>query len=225
MNKLRIKNGELLQRRNPQLLCLLLLVFLLAACGGGTPAAPTAIPASVAQPQQPKPELVKGKPVFESTNDATPVIIVPATETDIDPSLLLADEGTPTPLSLSFHIPPTALGIATGGASIVDAPNGRVVATVPAGSTLTVTGRSSDGKFLAVYEDDGTAGWVTVGSLQLYGADDLTVVEQPIFPAPIITLLAEQMIPLETSALDAAMTAEAKSTSTFTLTVASTPVP
>ena len=210
---------------NLKLLSLPLLVFLLAACGGGPPAAPTAIPPSVAKPQQPTPELVKGRPVFDKTNSDTPVIIVPATETDINPSLLLPEEGTPTPLSLAFKIPPTALGIATGGASIVDAPNGKVITTVPSGSTLTVTGRSSDGKFLAVYEDDGTAGWVSAGSLQLYGADDLTVVEQPLFPAPIVTMLAEQMIPLETSALDAAMTAQAQSTATPAAAEISTPVP
>lgn len=210
--------------RTPQLLLIALVVFVLSACSG-PPASPTAIPPSVAQPQQSTPELVKGKPVFENTNDATPVIIVPATEDSLPTSLLPEGEGTPTPLSLAFQLPPTALGIATGGATIVDQPNGKVVANVPAGSTLTVTGRSADGKFFAVYEDDGTSGWVTAGSLQLYGADDLTVVEQAISPAPIVTLLAEQMIPLETSALDAAMAAEANATAVVTSTLISTPVP
>lgn len=194
------------------LLVLCLLLFSLAACGGGPPGTPTAIPPSVAQPQQATPELVKDKPVFEEANGTTPVVIVPPTEAGAVASLLPEDVATLTPIPLTFHIPPTAMGIATGGATIVDQPGGKVVATIPSGSTLTVTGRSADGKFLAVYEDDGTAGWVSTGSLQLFGADDLTVVDQPIFPAPIVTLLAEQMIPLETSALDAAMTREANAT-------------
>ena len=104
------------------------------------------------------------------------------------------------------------MGIATGGTTVVDEPGGSVLATVPAGSTLTVTGRSADGDFLAVYDDSGIYGWVAAGSLKLFGAEDLTVVEGAISPAPVVTLMAEAMQPLETSAIDDAIQAMMQAT-------------
>lgn len=201
MNKLRIANYEL---RKVPILLLITSAMLLTACGGGPPAPPTAIPPSVARPDQPSPELVRAKPTFSEVN-TSPTVIIVQDETTATP-VVPESVGTPTPIQLLFQIPPSALGIATGGATVVDAPGGSILANVPAGSTLTVTGKSADGKFLAVYDDSGLSGWVSAGSMKLFGADDLTVVEEAISPAPIATMMAEAMQPPATSVLQAAMT-------------------
>lgn len=222
--ELRITNGEWRNRHVNKCIVVvasLLLALLLTACGGGPPAQPTAIPASVAKPEQPSPDLVRGKPVFRAPEASATVIIVPDADVNVSSQFVDPETGSSPSAQLSFELPPSALGIATSGTSIVDKPGGNVMATVPGGNILTVTGRSSDKKFLAVYNDAGISGWVPVNSLKLFGADDLTVVEFAISPAPIATFLAELMIPLETSALDAAMAAM---TETAPITV-STPTP
>lgn len=188
-----------------------LMGLLLTACGGGPPAPPTAIPPSVAQPEQPSPELSRSQPVFNSAN-ASPTVIIVQDAPETISALADAEGGTPEPIQLQFKIPPSAMGIATGGTTVVDEPGGSVLATVPAGSTLTVTGRSADGDFLAVYDDSGLYGWVAAGSLKLFGAEDLTIVEGAISPAPVVTLMAEAMQPLETSAIDDAIQAMMQAT-------------
>ncbi len=70
--------------------------------------------------------------------------------------------------------------------------------SVPVADTVTVTGRSADGNWLAIYTDDATAGWVPAGSLVLYGDEDLTTVDRAFSPAPVATLLAEAMLPQST---------------------------
>jgi hypothetical protein len=106
---------------------------------------------------------------------------------------------SPTPDSLSglpgivFAPPPSALGIVTGGAPLWDQPDGTVVATLPAGEIVTVTGLGADGRFVAVYTNAFAVGWVARGSLTLYGAEDLTVVDQALEPGPVATLIAEAM--------------------------------
>ena len=176
------------------------LLLTLAACGG-PPASPTAIPADVARPQQPT-------PVFA---DATPVPAAATLTPDTsggDVADDAADSATPAPRLdlitglLATPRPPTALGIATGGATLLDAPGGAAVQSLPAGTTVTVTGRSADGNYLAAYTEAAVAGWVAAGNLRLFGADDLTVVERAEGPGPIATLIAEAMEPVEVGELE-----------------------
>ncbi len=178
----------------------LAIALLLTACGG-PPASPTAIPADVARPEQPT-------PVFA---DAT---LVPAAATltpDASGGAVAgdaADSATAAPRLdlitglLATPRPPTALGIATGGATLLDAPGGAALQSLPAGTTVTVTGRSANGNYLAAYTGTAVAGWVAAGNLRLFGADDLTVVERAEGPGPIATLIAEAMEPVEVGELE-----------------------
>ena len=194
--------------------CLVLLSIALTACGGGPPPPPTAIPASVARPQQPTPVLLREKPVFAVPDAEELVIIVPEAETGTREALLEVEEGGSVTSQLLFELPPSALGLATGGATVFAQPGGAAILSVPAGGLLTVTGRSADGQFLAVYNDEAIAGWVLATQLKLFGDDDLTVVDSAIAPGPIATLLADAMQPLATSVLDAAMREMVNATAT-----------
>jgi hypothetical protein len=177
----------------------------LAACGG-PPASPTAIPANVIRPQQSTPVYAKGQPQY-LVSDVTPTVIilpVPAEQTpELPPETPM---GRLPPRRLLMKIPPSALGIAPNGATIFDAPEGKAILSLPAGASLTVTGRSADGKYLAVYTSQAIVGWTPATQLRLFGADDLTVVDEAVSPAPVATLLAEAMQPPAVSVLDAVMT-------------------
>ncbi len=174
----------------------------LTACGG-PPSAATAIPADVARPDQPT-------PVFA---DATPLPAAATLTPDASGGALpsgdgVTDSATSAPRLdlitglLATPRPPTALGIATGGATLLDAPGGAALQSLPAGTTVTVTGRSADGNWLAAYTEAAVAGWVAAGNLRLFGADDLTVVERAEGPGPIATLIAEAMEPIERDELE-----------------------
>jgi hypothetical protein len=103
---------------------------------------------------------------------------------------------TPTML-LPVQQNPSALGIAASGATLFDQPGGTAIATLAAGATATVTGKSADGRYLAAYLDDGQAGWINADQLTLFGADDLIVVAESVGPGPVATLLAEAMQPVQ----------------------------
>ena len=94
--------------------------------------------------------------------------------------------------------PPTALGIVAGGpASLMQQPGGALLATLPVGAALTVTGRSADGRHLAVFTPAGMAGWVAVDAVALFGADDLTIIAAPADLGPVATLIAQAMAPVD----------------------------
>ena len=165
---------------------------LLAACAGAPPA-PTPIPAGVVRPEQPTPVYPNVSPEFRLT-PATPetvIFVTPLPTTDFAPLI-----SAPRSVGLAMRQPPSAMGIATGGVTLLDAPGGAPVATVSPGGALTVTGRSQDGAWLAAFTSDSAAGWIPAGSVVLYGDDDLTVVDFAFSPAPVATLLAEAMQPV-----------------------------
>lgn len=176
-----------------------LAALVLAGCGGPGMATPTAIPASVVRPDQPTPAFSTAQPLFR-LDEETPVPVFAAT---------VAPQATPTSGNLLSRAellgaflmaqPPSAMGIATGGTTILaEQGGGAVIATVPPGGTVTVTGRSANGQWLAVFLEDASAGWVPADSLRLFGADDLMVVESAFSPAPVATLIAEARLPVGT---------------------------
>lgn len=187
---------------------MLLVALLTGACGGPNLVKPTAVPADAVRPDQPTPVFSNKAPQYQLKASASPVMVTPASIENLEPI------PTVDRLANLFLMPqpPTALGIASGGATLVDAPNGRqVVATIPAGSSVTVTGKSGDGRWLAVFADDMSSGWVSAGSLRLFGADDLIVVDRALAPLPVATMLAEAMQPV--AVLDEAMATPAPTSS------------
>jgi len=178
---------------------MVVLAVMLAGCGGSaTQGTPTPIPASVVRPVQPTPIYPDRADVFTlATPIATPVLIAPTLAPPPAAALSAVDSGpTGWQALLAIQQPPSAIGIATGGAVIYDAPGGRVLKSVPATGVLNVTGISEDGRWLSVYDEDAAFGWTPVGQLVLYGADDLTVVSEAVDPAIVATLIADVMQPV-----------------------------
>jgi hypothetical protein len=170
-------------------------VLLLAACGGGAGMEATPIPADVVRPQQPTPVYSTAQPQFRLDQpEGTPQFAgtVPPAAT-----LRPSDDQLRAELlkAMLMNLPPSAMGIAPGGATIFSEPGGAVAGTLPAGGSITVTGRSEDGAWLAVYTNEAVTGWVSVGALRLFGADDLETVTTALSPAPVATMIAEAMLP------------------------------
>ena len=180
---------------------------LLAACGRGGLASPTAIPADVVRPVQPTPAYPKSSAFTLALTPTLVALVTPLPTTAFAP----IDEGQPLTATLlaglTFEQTPSAMGIARGGAILYKQPGGASLATLPAGTTVTVTGKSTDGKWLAAYTDAGLTGWIEANRLLLYGADDLLVVAESAGPGPIATLIAQAMQPIPgiTATLEAAV--------------------
>ena len=178
---------------------LALLSLLLTACGGPPPAEPTPIPANAVRPEQPTPAYPSNADVFTlATPRVTPIFITP-TPSPEDPAALSAVSTGPAGWTalLAIEQPPSAIGIATGGAAIYEEPGGRVLKSVPSTGVLNVTGVSADGRWLSVYDETGVYGWTPSGQLALFGDDDLTVVDEAVDPAVVATLIADVMQPVE----------------------------
>jgi hypothetical protein len=176
-----------------------LLSMMLMACGGG-PATPTPLPPDVARPVQPTPAYGNSTQFTLATPTVPTAFAISAGATLTQTQL----EGESSlPVSVLRTLPtlapqtPSALGIATGGATLLDQPGGQVLLQLPVGEIVTVTGKTADGRYLAVYTNAGDAGWIATRQLALYGADDLMVVEAAAGPGPIATLLAEAMQPVK----------------------------
>lgn len=173
-------------------------LLLLAACGQGR-ATPTPLPPDVVRPVQPTPVYggaaqfnlaTPEMPAVRATPPATPAV-------SIAPSLALVATPFQPGFAALFDQPPSGLGIVTGGAALLEQPGGRTVATLPAGEIVTATGKSADGRFVAVYTNAFVVGWVATGQLMLYGVDELEIVEAAPDPAPVATLMAEVMAPVQ----------------------------
>lgn len=168
----------------------------LAACGGER-TTPTPIPADAVRPEQPA-------PVYAASTAftlATPVGALPTVtlmSTDIP---TVSDAATPIALPQALDLaalqpPPTGLGIVRGGASLLATPNGAAVAQLPAGTVVTLTGKSADGMWMAAYTEEGASGWLAANRLTLFGVETLTVVTEAVGPGLAATLVAEAMTPL-----------------------------
>lgn len=178
---------------------------LLAGCAGG-PAEATAIPASIVRPEQPTPNYARTLPQFRLAEATRAPVFVPTRDANAAAERAAQPPAASSNRSLLHALlmnqPPSALGIAPGGATILDAPGGSAVGGVPGAGAVTVTGRSADGGWLAIYTDDATAGWVSAGALILYGDDDLTTVDAAFAPGPVATLIAGAMQPVSTPLAD-----------------------
>jgi len=175
-----------------------MLLLVLGGCGGPQRVQPTAIPAGVVRPVQPGPQYPGGAEVFSLlTPGATPQFVPTAAAED---ALAVADESSRQQrAAIKLFIEnqtPSAVGIAPGGTAIYAERGRRTLAAVPAGGVLTVTGKSADGAWYSVYNDNAIFGWVPAGQLRVYGGEDLVIVEAAPDPAPIATLLAQAAEPV-----------------------------
>jgi hypothetical protein len=175
-----------------------MLLLVLGGCGGPQRAQPTAIPAGAVRPVQPTPQYPGGAEVFSLlTPGATPQFVPTAAAED---ALSVVDESSRQQrAAIKLFIEnqtPSAVGIAPGGTAIYAERGGRTLATVPAGGVLTVTGKSADGAWYSVYNENAIFGWVPAGQLRVYGGDDLVVVETAPDPGPVATLLAQAAEPV-----------------------------
>ncbi len=201
---------------------------LLAGCGGPAQATPTAIPASVVRPVQPTPAYPERVSAYTLlTPGTTPQFVSPAAD---EASVVDAASGAQR-VAIALYIQnqtPSAVGIAPGGAAIYAERGGRSLAAVPVGGVLTITGKSADGAWYAVYNDAAVYGWTPAGQLRVFGADDLVVVEEAPDPAPIATLLAQAAEPvavLDDWLVQFGATATALAQQPATATPSATPVP
>lgn len=168
----------------------------LAACGGEQ-ATPTPIPAAAVRPDQPS-------PVYAASTAftlATPVAPLP-TVAMLSAAVITGTITAPPVAALqaldlaALQPPPTGMGILRGGAALLTAPAGSAVVQLPAGAVVTLTGKSADGGWVAVYTADGGSGWLAVNRLTVFGAETLTVVTEAVGPGLAATMVAEAMMPI-----------------------------
>lgn len=181
-----------------------LLMLVLAGCGGAIMPTATPLPASIVRVPQNTPAFPVRADVFSNATPSAAVFVEPT-------PVSAAPRAAETPPALSRTLlraavssqTPSAVGIAPGGGVIYDAPAGRVVGSIPTAGVVTITGRSADGNWYAVYDEAATYGWTPASQLRVYGGDDLIVVATAPDPGPVATLLAESREPV--TVLDALM--------------------
>jgi len=192
-------------------ICLLLLLtytLLLTACGGGPPGSPTAIPPDVARPDQPEPVYTLSASEFNLTPTAPAINVA-----EVDRALGydgLDDFVASQRASSIPEQPNSALGITQYAAPLLSQPFGSAqsstIQTIPGGTVLTITGRSYDRKYLAVYTGAGVAGWMRLSDIILYGGGDqgknLPTVSQSAAPVAFATALAQAMQPVPFATID-----------------------
>ena len=187
------------QRASLGLSVLLSIPLLLAGgCGGPQRAQPTAIPAGVVRPVQPTPHYPGGADVFSLLTPGAAPQFVPTSAAE-DALAVVDESGSQQRAAIKLYIEnqtPSAIGISPGGTAIYAERGGRALAAVPAGGVLTITGKSADGAWYSVYNDNAVFGWAPAGQLRVYGGEDLVVVAAAPDPAPVATLLAQAAEPV-----------------------------
>ncbi|MEZ4634434.1 MAG: SH3 domain-containing protein [Caldilineaceae bacterium] len=127
--------------------------------------------------------------------DATPTSTPTSTPTQSTAAIESAPVASLSDVPLTN---PTSLGIVGGaGAGFFASPNGALIQSLPAGTTMTITGRSGDGAWYAAYLEDGRSGWIAVGAVQIFGdPEELETVDESFSPSIVATMLAEAERPV-----------------------------
>ena len=152
----------------PQALLAAILSMVLAGCGGGPQAEPTAIPADSVIPDQPTVVF----PTF------TPILPGPTLTPTPPAEPMDAALSTPEPEAREPRAPSAfldLLALPQQDVQLREAPGGALIVTIPANQTLSAVAQSPDGQWIAVYTEDGAKGWVNADSLTLYGDGTLLV--------------------------------------------------
>ena len=213
-------------------LLLLSLLFLLTACGR-RPGQPTPLPPGT-RVVQPTPDFSAPAQADTATQTSDQVAESLRTRLARQQAALTATpvptgEASPDPAqsvlsanpSLAVFSRPTALGILSGGGLLYAAPGRGALINLQVGATLTITGRSADRAWFAVYLADGVAGWVPAAQVRVFGdANQLEIVQESLGPAVVATLIAEASKPQ-----DPITTVTVRLTATTTASPQSTPQP
>ena len=203
----RTKRG--VKREARRALTLVCVVLMVAACGR-RPGEPTPLPPGtrVAQPTPDFSAPSQGNSAATETADRVAETVrtrlaqqqepaAPApTTADARPTATQSAQDARSGLSV-FSLP-TALGIVVGGGPLYSTPGAGAILIMQVGSTLTITGRSTDGGWYAAYLADGTAGWAPASQVRIFGdAAGLEIVQESLGPAVVATLIAEASSPVE----------------------------
>ena len=193
--------------RSPAVL-LLFFTLLLSACGR-RPTEPTPLPPGtpVAQPTPDFSAPAQPATATRTGDQAAQALRTRLAQQRAQPTSTAASSVTPAataaiPLALDPSLDvfnrPNALGIVAGGGILYAAPGGGARANLQVGATLTITGRSADGAWYAVYLADGTAGWTPAAQVRVFGDTvELEVVSESLGPAVVATLIAQASQPQE----------------------------
>ena len=188
---------------NKRLLVLAAALLLVSACGQPGGGAPTALPPGtrIAQPtpdfSAPQEEVMVSPTVDLAEMIRRQLVQERASPLETPTATARPPQTLAAPLaSLSVFSRPTALGILPVASPLYTAANGNPIATLPVGTTLTISGRSADQAWFAVYLADGTAGWVPVSQVRVFGdTEALEIVQESVGPALVATLVAEASNP------------------------------
>jgi hypothetical protein len=207
--------GSALLKRKARLLAsvflLCLSIIVIAACNGPARARPTPLPPGTplpqptpifSAPQQPSPTAIPADTLADTTTiaisttpgepeaeDATPEADA---VTDLQALLLTRiaqespeNEGSTTATGASS--PFTGM-VGSSGALLYLAPGNYILKDVSGGSVVTVTGRSADNLWYAIYLESGEAGWIVATRIRLSGDERLLpVVDQSHSPEEMAT--------------------------------------
>jgi len=121
-----------------------------------------------------------------SEPQATPTPTKVPTPTPLPPTPTPTPTVLPMPTVAATAVPAAAadsaalavadgiIGVVKGsGADVSDAPDGRVVQTLPGADAVTANGRNADGSWVFVTTLDGAEGWMKVADLVIFGVDKL----------------------------------------------------
>ncbi|MCE7980740.1 MAG: hypothetical protein DYG89_06065 [Caldilinea sp. CFX5] len=97
--------------------------------------------------------------------------------------------------------------VGSDGATLRAAPAGDPVRTLPVGTALTATGRTSDSRALFVTTTDGATGWVAVTELVVFNVNGLPVSEEGEAAAPAATTAVTATVAVTTTVAQTETTA------------------
>ena len=116
--------------------------------------------------------------------------------------------------------------VGANGAKVYASPGGEVIGELPAGTVLTAVGRTADSLWIVVYNDAGTAGWVEVSQVVLFGIEALPVMVEGNAVTPAAPgATTEVLLPTPTSTPPSTPTPTPSPTPSPTPTPTATPIP
>ena len=144
-----------------------------AAENAAATAAPTAVPttAPAATPTQAPTATPTQPPSPTPTSLPSPTPTQPAPTATAVP---VADNGAATGGAAADAVTAIAV-VGASGADLYDAPDGKVVATLPLAEALTLTGRDTSGAWLLALTNSGQTGWVEASAVVAFDVEKLPV--------------------------------------------------